>query len=196
MSREPMPPANPSARGSEDRQPRAADRLRVAEATIAHVYQLAAKMRREEIEAAARIGRDAKLALRLSYKSSAFYRRVALLSPAARDCRPPTQSLAADDGDDVLAMWGLGGDALSDIGFPWLVTSTHAPRHRLALLKIGRTELGEMLARKRLLIDYVEPGDRGAARFVRFFGFANVGEGPQLAGRGALWAHYELRRPQ
>jgi hypothetical protein len=168
-----------SAAPALKRQPGAADRIRVVEPTVAHVYQLAAKLRRQEIAAAARIGRDPKRALRLSYKCSSLYRRAAVL--------------AGDAGDEVLAMWGLGGDALSDIGFPWLITSTSAAAHRLALLKIGRRELAAMLAAKRLLIDYVAPDEMAAARFVRFFGFAQVGHGPALAGHGP-WARYELRR--
>lgn len=156
--------------------PMAAKRLQVVDATIAHVYRLAANMRRRDVEAAARIGRDARLALRLSYKSSAFYRRCALL------------------GDDVLAMWGLGGDALSDVGFPWLITSQRAPAHRLALLKIGRAELVHMLAAKRLLVDYVDEEDAGAARLMRFFGFASVGHGPHLAGSGQAPLRFERRR--
>ena len=155
----------------------AATRLRIVDAELAHVYRLAANMRQADVETARMLGRDPKLALRISYKSSPFYRRAALA------------------GDDVLAMWGLGGDVLSEIGFPWLVTSKTAPARRLELLKAGRLELGEMSTRKRLLIDYAPPDDPGVARFLRFFGFAHVGEGPQIVGSGPPWQRYELRRP-
>lgn len=154
----------------------AAKRLRVAHATIGHVYQLAANMRPGDVELAAKLGVDAKRALRRSFKSSPFYRRTALY------------------GDDILLMWGLSGDAISDVGYPWMITSTLAVRHRLALLKFARHELRFMLSMRTRLIDYVAPDDARAARFIAFLGFIETTAAPRPVTDGAVWRQFELRR--
>ncbi|HEX4043282.1 MAG TPA: hypothetical protein VHY10_16410, partial [Xanthobacteraceae bacterium] len=150
----------------------AANRLRMVTARMAHVYRLAANLRDEDLAMAAKLGRDARLALRLSYKSSTFYR------------------CAITDGDDVLVMWGLSGDALSDHGYPWMITSKDAARLRLRLLKFGRRELRRMMRLRRVLVDYVAPDDARAARFLVFLGFVRTDDGPRPMIGDVAWHRY------
>jgi hypothetical protein len=154
----------------------AAKRLRVSEATVGDVYRLAANMLPRDIAMAAKIGLDPKRALRRSFKSSPFYRRVAYF------------------GDEILLMWGIAGDAIADVGYPWMITSTQAASHRLALLKFARHELRFMLSIRPRLIDYVAPDDVGAARLLHFFGFSPGDDGPRPMTDGKPWHQFELRR--
>lgn len=157
-------------------QPVAADSLRLVDAAMAHVYRLAANLRDEDIAMAAKIGRDPKRALRQSYKSSTFYRR------------------AIVRGDEVLVMWGLSGDVLADVGYPWMITSRGAAALRLRLLKFARREVRRMLAQRDVLVDYVAPDNARPARFLSFLGFMPATEGPRPMVGGVAWDRYELRR--
>jgi hypothetical protein len=152
----------------------AASRVHSIPATIAHVYTLAANMRegdRAEMEAA---GLDAKVALRKSFRAALIRETIFV------------------DGE-IAAMWGMGGDALSDIGTPWLLTTPAAERVPVSFLRVAKKNVATMLRLKPILVNYVDARYARACRFVEALGF--VLEPPAPFGpKGALFRRFELRR--
>lgn len=143
-------------------------------ATIAHVYTLAARMRREdqaEMEAA---GLDARVALRKTFRAALIRETIFV------------------DGE-IAAMWGMGGDALSDTGTPWLLTTPAVERVPVSFVREGRKNVATMLRIKPILVNYVDARYARACRFVEALGF--VLEPPAPFGpKGALFRRFELRR--
>lgn len=152
----------------------AASRYHSLPATIAHVYTLAARMRaadRAEMEAA---GLDATGALRKTFRAALIRESVFV------------------DGE-IAAMWGLGGDALSDIGAPWLLTTPAVERVPVSFLREGKKNVATMLRLKPILVNYVDARYARACRFVTALGF--VLEPPAPFGpKGALFRRFEARR--
>ncbi len=80
----------------------------------------------------------------------------------------------------IAAMWGMGGDVLSDIGEPWLVTAAPVERVKFAMLRVGRAAIASMLGRRRRLQGFVAADYRGAVWLLEHFGFTV--EAPQPVG--------------
>lgn len=99
---------------------------------------------------------------------------------------------AAIDGE-VAAMWGLGGDILSDTGEPWLMTAPPVERAPVSFLRVARAELAAMLAIKPRLENYVAADYRKAVRLLEKLGFAL--EAPQPIGpKRALFRKFWIER--
>ena len=143
-------------------------------ATMSHVYTLAANMRQEDAAEFEAVGIDLKAGLRKTFRAALMRESIFL--------------------DGVLAaMWGLGGDALSDIGAPWLLTTPIVERVPVTFVKVGRQNVETMLRLKPILVNYVDARYRRACRFVEALGF--VLEPPVPFGpKGALFRRFELRR--
>lgn len=124
----------------------------IVPAAIAHVYLLAANMRAADRAEAVGLGADPKRALRLSFRQ-ALMRRTAFVDGA------------------IAAMWGLAGDCLSDVGYPWLVTSAAIERLPLTFVREGRRQLAAMLRLKPILENVVAADYAGAVRFLEILGF-------------------------
>ncbi len=140
-------------------------------ATIADVYALALNLRagdRAEIQV---MGRDPRRALRFAY-------RVSLMPPR----------VATVDGQ-VAAMWGLGGDLISDVGEPWLLTGHAADRVPFAFVRIAKAELAAMLAVKPRLENYVAADYAKAVRLLEGLGFHLDAPAP-IGPRGALFRRF------
>lgn len=94
---------------------------------------------------------------------------------------------------EIAAMWGMGGEALGDIGTPWLLTTPAIERVPVSFVKVGRQNVAAMLRLKPILVNYVDARYTRACRFVEVLGF--VLEPPAPFGpKGALFRRFEARR--
>jgi hypothetical protein len=122
------------------------------------------------------VGKEPRAVVRASFKHS-------LLVPKA-----------AFVGGEIAAMWGMGGDILSDAGEPWLLTAPPIERVKVAFLRVARTEVAAMLARRRRLENFVAADYRGAVRLLEGLGFAV--DPPQPVGpKRALFRRFWIERP-
>lgn len=141
-------------------------------AAIADVYALASRLRpgdRAEIDA---IGKDPRVVLRASFRSS--------LTPP----RAIFVSSFENPSGEIAAICGLGGDILSDTGAPWLMTAHAAERvSPRVFLSIARAELAAMLAVKPKLENYVDARYGKAVRLLEVLGFG-IDDEPVPVGRG------------
>lgn len=144
-------------------------------AVIADVYALAATLRDGDRNEILSVGKDPRAALRASFKYS---------------LDPP--KVAVVDGT-LAAMWGMGGDLLSDTGHPWLLTAPPVERIPVTFLRIARVEVAAMAAKRRRLMNYVFADYRGAVRLVEALGFTVDAPrlvGPQRARFCRFWMEY------
>lgn len=92
---------------------------------------------------------------------------------------------------EVAAIWGVGGELLSDIGQPWLLTS-HAIE-KVSPLRFAKTyarEVRRMLAMFPVLINYVAADYEKAIRLLRIAGFEI--SAPERFGNG-MYRKFEKR---
>ena len=127
--------------------------LLLRRAAIADVYALALHLRPGDRAEIAAIGKEPRRVLRQSFRSSLYAPRCAMV-----------------DGE-VAAMWGIGGDILSDIGAPWLMTGTVCDRVPVTFLRVAKAELAAMLAVKRRLENFVAADYSKAIRLLEVLGF-------------------------
>lgn len=146
-------------------------------ALIADVYALASCLRpgdRAEIDA---IGKDPRVVLRASFRSS---------------LTPPRAILV--DGE-IAAICGLGGDILSDMGAPWLMTAHAAERvSPRVFLSIARAELAAMLAVKPQLENWVDARYGKAVRLLEVLGFAVDAEPVPVGPKRAMFRRFHIER--
>lgn len=152
----------------------AASRLQIIPAEISHVYALAATLRREDASEIDATGFGCRDGLRAIYRG-ALLRRTAMV-----------------DGE-VAAMFGLTGDALSDSGEPWLLTSAAIERVPCAFLREARREVASMLRIKPVLHNYVMASYTRACRFVLLLGFT-LGEPEPMGPKSIPFRKFEMRR--
>jgi hypothetical protein len=150
-------------------------RILIRPAAIADVYALAATLRPGDRAEIAAIGRDPRTVLRASFRSSLTPVKVALF-----------------DGQ-IAAMWGLGGDILSDTGWPWLMTAPPIERIAVSFLKIAKAEVAAMLAFKPRLEGHVDARYAKAVRLLEVLGFAIDPPMPVGPGR-ALFRPFSIER--
>ena len=152
----------------------AATRYQIVPATNAHVYTLAANLRQGDADELEATGFHVKHGVRKTF-------RAALLR-----C-----SVFADG--ELAAMFGMGGDALSNVGTPWLLTTKAIERVPVSFVRVGRQIVQDMLHEKPILVNYVDARYVSACRFVEVLGF--VLEPPAPFGpKGALFRRFEARR--
>lgn len=122
-----------------------------------HIYELIETIRdddRKEIEA---MGITCAKGLWVSYKAS-FRTRTALI-----------------DGK-VAAVWGVGGDLLSDTARPWLLTSYEVLKiSPIAFARIYRSEVRGLLSLYSHLVNWVWADHASAIRMLEICGF-KIGE--------------------
>lgn len=93
---------------------------------------------------------------------------------------------------EIAAMWGLGGNLLSNVGHPWLLTTPAAARSPFLYVRVGKAQLADMLALRPVLYDYVAAKYTRAISFLRLLGFT-VGEPEPLGRRNELFCKFEIR---
>ena len=122
-------------------------------AAIGDVYALARSLRPGDRAEIISVGKDPRRVLRIALRRSLVPPKVALV-----------------DGE-VAAMWGIGGDVLSESGEPWLMTGTACDRVPISFLRIAKAELALMLALKPRLENYVAADYPKAIRLLEGLGF-------------------------
>lgn len=137
---------------------RADARVRIIQASPAHVGRVANRMREiDRIETGAK-GRSPKAALRLSLRLSTWACTVIL------------------DGDPV-AMFGVTAASLvEDKGRPWFLGSDDVYRHGRDMLVMGERVVSRMHGDFRRLENVVSSGNVRAIRLLRRWGFTVEGE--------------------
>ena len=145
-------------------------------AAIADVYALAERLRDGDRAEILAIGKDPRRVLRASFRSSLTPPKVAYVD------------------NDIAAMWGLGGDILSDIGAPWLMTAPAIERIPVAFLKIAQAELAAMRARKARLENWVLADYHKAVRFLGVLGFS-LDEPVPVGPKRAMFRRFWMERP-
>lgn len=71
----------------------------------------------------------------------------------------------------VAAMWGLGGDILSDTGIPWLMTGTPCDQVPISVARIAREQLEQMFEIRPELENWVMASYKGAVALLQTMGF-------------------------
>ena len=110
-----------------------------------------------------------------------------------RSWRGSVFAKAAVSGDDVIAVWGVGGCPLGRVGVPWLLTTPGVETIKRAFLAEARAGVYLMLAvypelRGRVSADY-----RRACRFLEHLGIT-LGEPFAFGPNSALFREYSMRR--
>ena len=88
--------------------------------------------------------------------------------------------------DRVLCMLGIGGATLlSDVGIPWLITTTHIKKHKKEFLKGTKVVLAYWLTKYNTLENYVPLDFKSSIRWLKWAGFTifppePIGVGGQL----------------
>ncbi len=103
-------------------------RVVVRKAELRDVYTLARGLRESDRAEQIALGKDPKRILRFSFRHSLSAPEVCVI-----------------DGE-VAAMWGLGGDILSDEGQPWLMTGPAVERIPVSFVKIAQDWIEQALA--------------------------------------------------
>ena len=127
-------------------------RVRVVASHITDVYRVAANLRDNDRVEVTAMGVDPVRALRSNYRG-AFLRSTAFV-----------------DGH-IAAMWGMYGDAISDIAHPYLLTTPFVERVPIQIVKEGRKAVAEMLQLRSRLEGHVAASYTGACRLLDLLGF-------------------------
>lgn len=91
----------------------------------------------------------------------------------------------------VGAVWGLGGNALGDVGRPWLMTSVEAVKiSPISFARIYRAEARQMLSLFPNLVNYVWQEHKPAIRMLEICGFT-IGK-PLKLGNG-MFLEFSMR---
>ena len=90
-------------------------------------------------------------------------------------------------------MWGLGGDMLSEVGVPWILTAPAVERVPIALVKESRQDIAEWLSFKRRLENWCAADYGAAVRFWTFQGFTFEDPEP-LGPKGHLFRRFWMER--
>jgi hypothetical protein len=94
---------------------------------------------------------------------------------------------------EVAAVWGVGGSPMGRIGRPWLLTSPPIERVRFAILRVGRGEVGKMLAIYPEMRGFVDSRYEGALGLLRKLGF-DLSQPVPFGPHGAPFRQYSIRR--
>lgn len=119
---------------------------------INDVYRLVAKLRDADRAEVVAMGCDPSRILRSNFRG-AFLRTTAFV-----------------DGE-IAAMWGLYGSALSDVGYPYLLTANAVERVPIAVVKEGIKAVDQMLSVRRRLEGRVAASYDKACRLLECLGF-------------------------
>jgi hypothetical protein len=95
--------------------------------------------------------------------------------------------------NEIAAMWGLGGNLLSDIGVPWILTAPAIEKVPLALVKESRKDIAEWLGFRRRLENYVAADYAQAIRFWGMMGF-QFGEPEPVGPQGQMFRKFWIER--
>ena len=150
-------------------------RFELIDAKLWHCGQIIRILRREQKEAMAVIGIDSHHELRMAFEDSAY--RKAWLA----------------DGK-LVGIGGICGPLLSPFGMVWLALSSRVEKYPLALIKLLRQQIEEVMETKRTLLTTILSGDEAAERFAIFMGFVPVGGPNYILGASSRYGRREIAR--
>jgi hypothetical protein len=129
---------------------------------------LLANMRRKDVAECRAMGMSPGRALRTSIKNSLYVKSVWL-------------------DDTIIAMLGLGGSIISDVGCAWMLTGNGIERVPVSFARVARFETDQMLKYKKTIFNYVSEDYPEAAKFFDIIGF-HVSQ-PVVAGKNGNMFH-------
>ena len=94
---------------------------------------------------------------------------------------------------ELAAIVGMGGNALSDTGAPWLFTTYAVERVPLGFVRHSRAYVEEMLSVKPFLENYVSANYPQAVKFVQAVGFT-LGETVLIGDQRAMFYRFFMER--
>lgn len=110
-----------------------------------------------------------------------------------RAFRASTLTRSAFVDGEIAAMWGLGGNLVSEVGHPWLLTTPAIERVPRAFVREGKNELTKMLRHRSVLSDYVDAKYTGAVRLLEVLGFS-LGHPEPRGLRGQSFRQFSIDR--
>jgi hypothetical protein len=146
---------------------------RIVPAEAAHCALLAANLRKDDADEVRAFGESRIRAVNRAFRSG-FMCRTAFV------------------GDEIAAMWGLGGNVLSNVGHPWLLTTPVCERVPVTFVKVGKAQLAAMLALRPVLYDYVAAKYTRAIGFLKLLGFT-ISDPAPFGRHQQLFCKFELR---
>jgi hypothetical protein len=158
----------------EDRENRYRRCVVIRESLIADVYALAAHLRPDDAAEVAGLGLDPRIGIRRSFRN-AILRRTAFV-----------------DGE-IAAMWGLCGALLSDVGYPYLMTTAAVEHVPIGMVKQARKAVNDMLLLRRRLEGHVAASYSGACGMLELIGFS-LGEPHPMGPHGAMFRTFSIER--
>lgn len=97
------------------------------------------------------------------------------------------------EGEGLVAVLGLGGCFVSDVGEPWMYTTPLGEKHPAAVVRVGRKIFAMMLDLTPRLEGFILADYARGIRFLGFFGFS-FGETVKLGPRQAIFLKFKLER--
>ena len=143
-------------------------------AQISDVYNLARTLRDGDRLEVASAGLTPAATLRTAFRH-AIIRRTAIV-----------------DGE-IAAMWGMGGEMLGEVGYPWMLTAPPVERVPIGFLKEARKGVADMLRMRNRLEGTVAAQYTCACRFLEALGFV-LGEPKPIGPRGGLFRTFTMER--
>lgn len=150
------------------------NRCEVRPSIVCDVYTLAANLRDADREEVQSLGGEIKASIRVNYRD-AILRKTYFV-----------------DGK-IAAMTGLCGPMLSDIGYPYLLTTKQVELVPVSFLKLAREGISEMLTHRLRLEGYVAAKYVGACRFLECLGFT-LGSQENIGSQNAPFRKFVLVR--
>ena len=127
--------------------------IEIVPAEQAHVYELVKNMRLKDKIEVQKLGATPEYATQYSFDNG-VNNKTALYN------------------GHVIAMWGVGGSYLAEVGNPWLLTTTYSEDvSPVTFAKVYRKEVQEMLSFFSVLINYVDVEYEEAIRLLKICGF-------------------------
>lgn len=134
---------------------------------------LLANMRKKDIEECKAFGMSPGRALRNSMNSSLYSKSVWM------------------DGK-IIAMIGLSGNVISEVGCPWMLTGNGIEKVPFTFAKVAIKELDEMHKYKPVLSNFVQADYHEAVRFLSAVGFSIAS--PRQVGKNGVLFHQVVRK--
>ena len=152
----------------------AANRCEVRPSDVRDIYRLAANLRPQDQAEVVALGIDPKRGIRENFRNAMLRKSYFV------------------DGE-LAAMTGVCGSLLSDIGYPYLLTTKLVERVPVSFVKLAREGIADMLRHKLRLEAYVAADYTKACRFLAAIGFT-IGKPEPLGSHGALFRKLTMVR--
>jgi len=128
---------------------------KIVPATLEHVEELAPKIRKADKQEI--------------WASDRLLPKEALL----RSMRITPSPLVGVANDKVFCMFGVGVPTpLSDIGYPWMLSSDALPKHARKFLREGKKWIEQINNEYEILINFVDSRNKKAIQWLKWLGFS------------------------